>query len=185
MFLNILLLRVEPESRDKVERLYYEYRLRLHYLVNGIVKDEKKAEDIVQDTYLAVIENIDKIDENNKIRTWSYLSTIAKHKSYNILKRDKRWVLEEDDSCFDDHETNTGDFLHGIIKKEESQLLSSLIEQLRYPYKEVLILKYYHDMDSRAIGKLLDLKPANVRQIQRRALTRIRQEMKGYLHEDE
>ena len=53
-------------NNESLEKLYALYKNKLVYFVNNIVKDYEKAEDIVQDTFIYVIENTKKEDVSFK-----------------------------------------------------------------------------------------------------------------------
>lgn len=69
-----------------------------------------------------------------------------------------------------------------IINKERDRQLNSLIHKMRYPYKEVLYLRYYNECKPGEIADLLQLKPEYVRQIAKRAKEQLKKKMKemGY-----
>lgn len=183
MLLGMLLTEDETTNRKKLHRLYEKYKKKLYGIAYSILKDNSRAEDMVHDTYLSIIDRITDIDENNQLKTWNYLATIVKHKSYNTLKKDARYFLNGSLETEEQPGTISNNVESEIVNKETANYLALQLEQLTYPYKEVLLLKYYNEMDSKTIGGLLGLSPANVRQMQRRALKKIRQRMKGAFYE--
>ena len=48
-------------------------------------------------------------------------------------------------------------------------MIERLIQNLETPYKEVLYLQYFHDMNSFQMAKILKKSPMNIRQISTRA----------------
>lgn len=69
-----------------------------------------------------------------------------------------------------------------LMKKEYETLLIELLIGMKYPYKEVLYLKYYNDLSAREIGDVLGKSEENVRQIARRGCKMLEIELrkKGY-----
>lgn len=78
------------EDREKFTRIYRAYRLKMQYTAARILRDEDEAENMVQETFLVLTDNLDKIDEEDSHRTWNYIVTILKNKCFNYLKRRKK-----------------------------------------------------------------------------------------------
>lgn len=70
-----------------------------------------------------------------------------------------------------------------FIGKEMTEVVKNLIEQMEYPYKQVVLLQYYNKMKGRDIAETLHLKPENVRQIAKRAREQLKKQLKelGYM----
>lgn len=171
---------IEDEAeRGKLERLYYEYRERMLYVAFSVLKDKQEAENMVHDTFLALMDHLDQIDEAECHRTWNYIVTILKHKCFNRQKRQKRIdYLDEDGS----EPADLFDMTERLEKQEVAEVLAEEIQKLKYPYKEVLYLYYYNEMKSKEIGQLLGLSAENVRQIMKRAKDRLKKRLleRGY-----
>ena len=65
----------------------------VYFIVLGITKDEMLADDILQDTYLSFLKNIDNIDPKGNVL--SYLVTIAKNKCLDVFKKENRVIHDE------------------------------------------------------------------------------------------
>ncbi|MCD8073669.1 MAG: RNA polymerase sigma factor [Lachnospiraceae bacterium] len=181
MLIYLTLIDNEDE-KQKFERLYSNYRSKMQYIAVGILKDEHEAENIVHDTFITMIDVLDKIDETDDRKAWNYIVTILKNKCYNYLKRRNRMVYSDDILNLDDSETE--DILQTVIREESIFVIAELIRKLNYPYKEVLYLQYYNGMNSKKIAELLQLTPSNVRQISNRAKKRIKELLKEMGYDD-
>ncbi len=53
----------------KFENLYRDYRQLMFYKANEILQDKHLAEDAVHQAFIRIIQNLDKIDENNCHKT--------------------------------------------------------------------------------------------------------------------
>jgi RNA polymerase sigma-70 factor (ECF subfamily) len=180
----LMLLDTEDE-KDKFVKLYNCYKQKMYYVANSVLHDEQKAEDMVHETFLTLVDNMNKISGVQCQETWNYIVTILKHKCYNWLKREKRWeyVDTEEENIFID----SGRTLENeIVKREMFQVLAEMIGNLKYPYKEVLYLKYYNQLQSKEIGKLLHMSSANVRKTQQRAKKQLENKLRklGYVWDE-
>lgn len=185
VMLCYLMLLDSEDERQKFKEIYITYRMRLQYVAFSILKDSNEAESMVHDTFLALIENLDKIDEIECNRTWNYIVTILKNKCFNYLKKQKRYDVVEDEKLGVFVE-DTEDVASEILQNEKINVLSKCIQQLKYPYKEVIYLQYYNELSSKEIGKILGMSAENVRQISKRAKTHLKEILvkMGYQYEE-
>ena len=82
--LNEITLAIKAGSRDVFRSVYRaEYTNLLHF-VCSYTRNKEDAEDLVQETMLAIWDNKDNLDPNRNFR--SYLYTIARNKSLNYMR---------------------------------------------------------------------------------------------------
>ena len=68
-----------------------------------------------------------------------------------------------------------------MIESERKEVMIGLLKALKYPYKEVLLLQYYHEASVLEIAKILEKTPDNVRHISIRA----RRKLQSLIEESE
>lgn len=93
-------LAIKAGSEDVFRSVYRAEYNNLIYFVNSYTKNKLDAEDIVQETMMAIWESRDTLDQDRNFR--SYLYTIARNKSLNHLrdnaKRLKDCSLQESEN---------------------------------------------------------------------------------------
>lgn len=158
-----------PEDRNKFEKLYMYYEKRMFAVSNKILNNEHDAEDIVHDTFQALIENIDKINDIYSHKTWCYIVTIVKNKSINLYHKKARHgsaAYEEENIL----EQIFAKSLEEEIEKNDLQTrMAYFILKLPDRCRYVLYLHYYNDYSYAEIAKILEITEANARQISRKA----------------
>ena len=104
---------------------------------------------------------------------------------YTVLKRNKKIVYLDDYTIFNEKIGKTNE--EAMIEKESVSCMVELIRNMKSPYKEVLYLKYYNEMNLREIAEDLQMNYDNVRQILVRGRKKLKEKMKesGYFYEDE
>lgn len=130
-----------PEARTKFENIYYSYRSVMFHSANQVLHNAHDAEDIVADSFLAVINILDAIDSTDEDKARNLMITISKNRALNFLKKKKRAVLIEEEIDMPqewDHPSPTIDNL------ELADALSKLIRQLPSEQQDVLRLQYYY-----------------------------------------
>lgn len=155
------------DDKEKFEKLYRQYKYSMYKISWNILKNEKDAEDIVHESFWAIIENFDKINDIYSKKTWNYIIAIVRNKSINFYnsKKNHGTISYEDEMEEDCEDTTLGE----VVEKEKIQILADIISQLSYPYKEVIYLQYYNDLSGEEIAKILGKSPENVRKIAQRA----------------
>lgn len=181
MGVNILLMFLQmietPDDQSKFEKIYTMYLKKMQYVAESILCDPNEAENIVHDTFVAIIDNLEKIDEKDCHKTWNYIVTILKNKCFNYIKKSNKIIYYEDYNVYEDKTESSCE--EEILKKELVVYLAELIQSMRYPYKEVLYLRYYNDMNLKEISELLQINYDNTRQIYTRAKKQLRAKLEG------
>lgn len=146
------------EDKSKFEQLYIKYRQTMFYTANRIIKDEYLAEDIVHQAFLRIMDNLDKIDENNCHKTKAFIVVIVENIAIDFYRKRKRGKH----ISFDDMEVYIKD-----IKNENDFILNEVEESiLKLPinYSTVLRLKYSQGYSNKEISEILKITEENVRQ---------------------
>lgn len=172
-------------DRIKFVTIYENYLQKMQFVAESILNDSSEAENIVHDTFLVIIDNLNKIDEADCHKTWNYIVTILKNRCFNVLKRNKKIVYLDDYTIFNEKIGKTNE--EAMIEKESVSCMVELIRNMKSPYKEVLYLKYYNEMNLREIAEDLQMNYDNVRQILVKGRKKLKEKMKesGYFYEDE
>lgn len=175
MFIFLMALESE-EEKEKFEILYKKYKAGMYRIAWNILKNERDAEDIVHESFWAIIENFEKIYDVSCHKTWNYIVTIVKNKAINLYNEKKRHEnISYEENWEKDSEEQPLDIM---VKKEQIQILAMILEQLPYPYKEVIYLQYYNELSGEEIGKVIGKSPENVRKISQRAKKMMKDQLK-------
>lgn len=154
---------VKPADRPKLERLYLEYRSVMFCAANEILHNEHEAEDTVQQAFMKIAENLDKVPDELSSKTKAFVVTIAENTAidrYRKLKRHGSCELCEQ-SC-------------GIEANSADELVSCILK-LPARYRQFILLRYYHGYSTREIAKLLGMSSAAASKTAQRAKQRLEQ----------
>lgn len=164
-----------PEEKLKFEQLYFLYRDKMYAVAFKILHNENDAEDIVHESFKAIIENFEKINDISCHKTWNYIVTIVKNKSFTLYQKKKH----HETSAYEDWVEVEMDFTPEKVteEREVAEILAELIRSLPFPYKEVLYLQYYNALSGEEIAKFIDKTPAHVRKISQRAKAMLKEEL--------
>ena len=96
-YLNRLVKKIKAGNKECLTDLYEEMRLFLFNFIQCKVKNKHSSEDIVQEVFIVVMENIQKFNNKN---VFSLLLTIASNKIKSFRRYGKNEVYWEDFSGF-------------------------------------------------------------------------------------
>ncbi len=94
---DVLVSRSREGDAVSFQDLFSRYADQVQGIARGILKSERDAEDVVQETFLSVHQNLDKFRGDAKFSTW--LRRIAINRSLMTLRKQKR----RRESQADDH----------------------------------------------------------------------------------
>lgn len=151
-----------PDDKDKFEHLYKTYRKLLFYVAKKILKDDYLAEDAVHNTFLKVIENMEKINEVDCHKTRSLLVIMTRNQCINIYNCQKSHpMLPLDETLSAGNEI--------AASAEDADELMRAVLKLPELYRGPMTLKYVQGFSNREIAVILDITEPNVRKRLQRA----------------
>ncbi len=167
LLLYLLFLSTDKE-KEFFQEIYQQYKDEMFGIAQGILKNNEDAEDVVQETFLTLIDNLDKIMDEEPHKVRNYIITITKHKSYNLFNRRRMRAEREEEEWL---QRPVFEKSPEILAEEAEleQVMVELLRRMKEPYREVLKLQYYHEMSVAEIAELLDKTPDNIRHVSMRA----------------
>ncbi|HEX6810660.1 MAG TPA: sigma-70 family RNA polymerase sigma factor, partial [Planctomycetota bacterium] len=160
-------------SDARIEHLLQEAGW-LRCLARNLV-DPSRVDDVVQDTWLAALRKGPGLDggmQHGGMRPW--LGRVARNLASN-LRRDERRRRQRDAAARAEPAEATPDDLAQAA--ELQRLLATAIERLPESMRDVIVLAYFHGLDSRQIGQRLGLSPSAVRTRHQRAIEELRKSL--------
>lgn len=157
MFLYLALIDCE-EDRDKFELIYKKYKKIMFYIAKDILQNNHNAEDAVSLSFLKIIKHLDKINEINCNKTKSFIVIIVKNTSIDLYRKIKK-EKEHIDSIEEKYE------LFENIEFEVENSVQEAILKLPSKYRDILFLRYCHQLEYDEISKVIDIKQSTIRSL--------------------
>ena len=176
-----------------LEELITLYQRGLFRFIYGYVRDEGLAEDIMQDVFVELYykRNFQE-KENASLKT--YLYTVARNKSLNVIKKRKRKKEVSLDALMEKGETpaSSDDALsldaqealyalstdEQIESAENAKALHTAIGNVKEEYREVLLLRYFENLSPERIAQITKRKPKQVYNLLARGRAALKEELK-------
>ncbi|SEQ52833.1 RNA polymerase sigma factor [Piscibacillus halophilus] len=147
----------EQERLEILEECMTQYGHEVKRVVYSYVKDSTDADDITQDVFVKVYENLNTFKGQSSFKSWVYSIAINKSKDHlRSLKKRQRIYKEKVVKLWDNKDDETPE-KHSIRQEHSSQILKS-VKQLPLKYREVIILYYFEDLTLKEIAEALSIK---------------------------
>jgi RNA polymerase sigma-70 factor, ECF subfamily len=154
-----LLVRYRSGDRDAFTELVVRYQRPIYNAAFWIVRKAEDANDITQDVFLKVAEQLDDYDPHYKFFSWIY--RIAVNESLNLLRRNRR-----EDALDEEIDLPASERENPERKAGEAQLNRRIQEALmRMSAKDrtILTLRHFSECSYEEIGHILELDEKTVK----------------------
>ena len=130
--------------------LYNRHKAAVYTYCVKMVLDKDLAKDILQETFIRVFENRDRLLNAGSFRAW--LFTIARNQCLNNLRRGHRQVSLEDAGS---EVLSTPEMpIVALEKSEQVDLVNGFLSRLKDDYREVVILREYQNLSYEEIAAI-------------------------------
>jgi len=183
-----LIERAKKGDRLAISELVNKYSERIYNLALRILRNHEDAEDILQETFLTVIEKLDQFDGRSQFFTWIY--RIATNASLMKLRKKKVIFHKMDDS--DDFQDSiesrvfvdwTQDASFDIYDQELKKKIDKAINNLSDIYRSVFVLRDIEGLSIKETSEILSITQENVKIRLRRARQFLRDYLSDYFEE--
>jgi len=150
------LIRAYLNGKDKAfELLFKRYERPLFSFILRLVGERRSAEDLFQQTWFKVLQNLASYREKGRFSSW--LFGIANNNCIDYLRKKNKAKITDTMSETDLHELASDEPLpdETLQFQEGSEWLHSAIEQLPFNQKQVVLLRIYGEMPFKDIADSL------------------------------
>jgi len=177
---------------EAAERLILKYQNRIYNVILKICANADDAAELTQETFVKVIENIDKFEGRSGFYTWAF--RIAVNLTLNYCQRSGRLGLKsldaEDDEHYGQARQQLKEFLNDdsspdpaavASNKELCEIVAGALMKLGDAQRTVVVLRDIEGMNYAQIAKVLDVELGTVRSRLSRARSNLREIMEAIL----
>ncbi len=157
-------------DKDAFAELYKYYLAPIFRFIFFRVRNYSDAEDLTQTVFLKAWNSIlDYQQKDAHFSSWLY--TIARNALADFWKKKREVTVEVLDDV--PYQEKRGD-----DNEENIKLIEKVIELLTEDQQELIILKFIQDLSNREIAEIMNKSEEAIRQIQSRAIKKIRENLK-------
>lgn len=169
-------IRDDEQSKNIIYEMFYSQVYKTAYF---ITRDPHTSQDVLQETFIKVFRNMDKIDDSAKVKSW--ISTIASRTAIDFLRKQKRGnecqfenvndiKIKANELNFTVEDEVENSFINEMVRNE--------IESLAPNHRRIIYLKYISDLKDQEIANILHLKVATVKTRLHRAKSQLKKKLK-------
>ncbi|MFN3918061.1 MAG: RNA polymerase sigma factor [Flavobacteriales bacterium] len=169
---NLLVTRLQQKDTHAFSELYDNYSAALYGVIIKMVHNQEKANDILQDVFVKIWKNIDRLDLN-KGSLYTWMLNITRNTTIDFLRsKNERVKIQstEDNVALIDRNNN-----HTL--NTDTLLLKELVEKLPAEQREIINLAYYCGRTQEEIAEELNIPLGTVKTRTRTALRELRKIM--------
>lgn len=153
----------KPEAAGQ---LYDAFQPDIYYFIKKTVQDPILAEDLTQDTFMEILQTIDKLQEPVAFVTWS--RQIAYHRcTAHFRKRTELLADESEDgySVFDTIEEDRTEFLpdEALDKAELQKAIHAMIDALSEEQRSAIMMRYFDELSVKEIAAIQGVSEGTVK----------------------
>lgn len=128
------------------------------------------AEDIVQDTFIKALKNINQLQDDTKIKSW--LFKIAKNTYLTYVSKNIQNV------CIDEVEVaSSNNEETEFLNKDTIKKVRKILHKMKEPHKEVFYLRTFANLSYKEIAEIFEKEETWARQIFHRSKIMIKEEL--------
>ena len=156
-YLELLVLRCQRGRREALEELVRMWEKRLFYYIRRLVEDEHAAWQVLQETWVKVLQGIGKLRTPQCLPSWLY--RIARNTAISHLRgRYRDDLARSEDSLRPDADAGHADF-----SADDAEQVHYGLSRLSLRHREVLTLFFLQDLSAQEIGNVLGVSEGAVR----------------------
>lgn len=169
-----------------MERLILKYQNRIYNVILKICANPDDAAELTQDTFVKIIENIDRFERRSGFYTWAF--RIAVNLTLNYCQRSAKHGFSSLDAENDEHSQQARAQLKGFLSDDSSpdpavvaqnrelcRIVAKTLMELDDAQRTVLVLRDIEGMNYAQIAKVLDIELGTVKSRLSRARSNLRE----------
>lgn len=153
----------------KIEQLIHTYGDYLFRVAFIYTKDERAAEEVVQDVFMKFYQTSHRFDERSSIKT--YLTKMTVNRSHDYLRSWKHRTF----SLLEQLTGTSRGADYRVMQKEERGEITNAVLRLPVKYREVLLLYYYEDLKVNEVAEFLQVPISTVKTRLQRGREKLKQ----------
>ena len=175
---------VDKASDCSLAVVWPEMLPEMRRLVAALGTGVHAAEDILQDVYIAALGRKGDRFDRESLRRWLFRVAINRCYQENRKRRRRRKILQRITNWFGKETADTAS-AEKVALRDERRAVRSALEALNERLKTPPVLRYYQDMNSKEIAKILGIPDATVRSRLREARRKLAAELRKAGYGDE
>lgn len=166
----ILVKRLQEGDEKAFAWLVEQYSNMVLRVAYGFLHDYQEAEDLMQEVFVAIYENIVHFRKESNLKTWIYRIAINKSLNQQRKLKWKGWIGRlEDYLLWQSKATENATPQTLLMRKEQADAIEQALQKLPPNQRTAFILHKYDDVSHAEIAKIMNLSVPAVESLIHRA----------------
>jgi RNA polymerase sigma-70 factor (ECF subfamily) len=152
------------------------------HVARGFVRTPSAAEEVVQETLLAVVEGLPRLERRSSLKTWMFRILVNRAEARGAHPRGRvTWGRHRDSAPPVATGSSTADLTAPAADHELSEAICAAVDRLPARQRTVLVLRDIQGWTAPQVGEVLGLSDAHQRILLHRARTSVHALLLSYL----
>ncbi len=160
---NTLIQQVLRGSRPAFQQLVERYQNYVFTIALKVVRTREEAEEVAQDVFLKVYQQLSTFEEKSKFSTWLYTIAYRTAIDYARRKRPEAHSLDDGDSYLQLEDKQGVNPAEALQREDLKDQLSEAISRLKPVDAAIVTLFYLNDASVKEIAEITALSVSNVK----------------------
>jgi len=160
---------------EKIDKIYNRYYLDVYRFLICFSGNQNDAEDLTQEVFIRVLNNISNMNNINTIKTWIF--SIAKHVAIDHYRK-RRFSSLFTDGFFSRIVSTEKEPNELFEQNEMKRLIHNAISKLKPNYRAVVILRGINEFSIKETSEILQCSESKVKVDYHRALKELKKKLK-------
>ena len=149
-------------DQSAFEEIYHRYSNRiLHFMFKMLNQDEEKAQDLLQDLFMKIIERPELFDTSRNFKSWVF--TVAANQCRNEYRKVHVIEIEADETLSSENTDSYKKLIAQIDQKVFKKQLKIELNRLSRDHKTVFILRIKEGFSIKEIAEITDCSEGTVK----------------------
>ena len=153
-----------------------QYKKLVAHIVFRMIYNQTDREDLCQDVFLKIYQNLSHFRADSKLSTW--IGKITYNHCLNYINRKKNTVMDQSSQEWDEIATENPDPAWKTEQDDRDKRIRAEIEKLPVQYRAILTLYHLEDMSYCEIGEVMNLPEGTVKSYLYRARQQLKEELR-------
>ena len=155
--------------------LVEKYKKLVAHIVFRMIYNQGDREDICQDVFLKIYQNLSRFRADSKLSTW--IGKISYNCCINYINRKKTIVMNQSSQDWEEIASENPDPVWHTEQDDRVNKIRAEIDQLPVQSRAILTLYHLEDMSYREIGEVMNLPEGTVKSYLYRARQHLKEEL--------
>lgn len=159
------------DEKEIVNDLFTEYHLKLYRISFQILRSHSDAEDALSQTFIKIMNNIDKIKKISRHEMLPFCIVIIKNASFDILRKKSKLLTIDYLEVIEEFPSETVE--ESFFENQNKEMLLRLIDKLSPDERFLIELRFGENMSYKEIEAIMNITEATARKRVQRTLGKL------------